>query len=33
MEKVLGLLPPVTYLAFLLAERLFPARPLQPVRW
>jgi sterol desaturase/sphingolipid hydroxylase (fatty acid hydroxylase superfamily) len=32
MEKVLGLLPLVTYVAFLLAERLAPARSLPPVR-
>jgi sterol desaturase/sphingolipid hydroxylase (fatty acid hydroxylase superfamily) len=32
MEKVLGLLPLFTYVAFLLAERLAPARPLPAVR-
>jgi len=33
MEKVLGILPPLTYLAFLLIERVFPARKLPAVRW
>jgi sterol desaturase/sphingolipid hydroxylase (fatty acid hydroxylase superfamily) len=33
MEKVLGLLPPITYLAFLVAERFFPARRFPAVRW
>src|SRR5438105_13126194 len=28
MNKVLAMLPPVTYVAFLITERLFPARPL-----
>jgi len=32
MEKFLGLLPPFTYVAFLIAERLAPARPLPAVR-
>jgi sterol desaturase/sphingolipid hydroxylase (fatty acid hydroxylase superfamily) len=32
MEKVLGLLPVFTYVAFLIAERLAPARPLPAVR-
>jgi sterol desaturase/sphingolipid hydroxylase (fatty acid hydroxylase superfamily) len=34
MDKVLAMLPPVTYFAFLVAERLFPARPLVRIpRW
>jgi sterol desaturase/sphingolipid hydroxylase (fatty acid hydroxylase superfamily) len=33
MEKVLGLLPPVLFVAFLLVERVFPARRLPRVRW
>jgi sterol desaturase/sphingolipid hydroxylase (fatty acid hydroxylase superfamily) len=32
MEKVLGLLPVFTFVAFLIAERLAPARPLPVVR-
>jgi sterol desaturase/sphingolipid hydroxylase (fatty acid hydroxylase superfamily) len=32
MEKLIGILPPLTYLVFLLAERTFPGRPLPPVR-
>jgi sterol desaturase/sphingolipid hydroxylase (fatty acid hydroxylase superfamily) len=32
MEKLIGLLPPATYLIFMVAERLFPARPLPAVR-
>lgn len=32
MEKIIGILPPLTYLAFLLAERLWPARRLPAVR-
>src|SRR5450432_1916404 len=32
MEKLIGILPPFTYLAFLLIERVFPGRPLPPVR-
>lgn len=32
IEKVLGILPLVTYFGFLMAERLRPARPLPPVR-
>jgi len=32
MEKVIGLLPVFTYVAFLIAERLAPARPLPAVR-
>jgi len=31
MEKIFGILPPLTYLAFALAEKLFPARPLARV--
>ena len=33
MENLLAVLPPITYVAFLLAERLFPARPLPTARW
>jgi sterol desaturase/sphingolipid hydroxylase (fatty acid hydroxylase superfamily) len=34
MEKVLGILPPLIYIAFAVAEKLFPARPLARVpRW
>ena len=32
MENVLAILPPITYVAFLLAERRFPARPFPAVR-
>ena len=32
MEKLVGVLPPVIYVLFLVAERLWPARPLPRVR-
>jgi len=34
MEKLFGILPPLTYVAFLIAETVFPARPLARLpRW